>query len=63
LPGAVNAMCSLAQTLAALGRLPDAVAQLEKALTRARATDDQTTIPQIEAALQTCRSRMAGRRR
>lgn len=62
-PGAVNAMCSLAQTLAALGRLPEAVAQLEKALTRARATDDQTMVPQIEAALQTCRSRMAGRSR
>jgi hypothetical protein len=49
--------------LAALGRVPEAVAQLENALTRARATNDQSMIPQIEAALQSCRARMAGRQR
>jgi tetratricopeptide (TPR) repeat protein len=59
-PGAVNAMCSLARTLAALGRLPEAEAELEKALTRARATDDRAMIPQIEVALQACRNRLRG---
>jgi tetratricopeptide (TPR) repeat protein len=62
-PGAVNAMCSRAQSLAALGRLPEAEQQLEEALNRARATGDRTMIPQIEAALQMCRTRMAGHRR
>ncbi len=55
-PDAIDAMCSLAQALAAQGRVMEAEAQLERALARARVTDARSTIPQIEAALEQCRA-------